>query len=131
MIRIRYSEGEGCDISGTPSELRAIKNLICHAITNNDSFTVEAETMANPWPYQRLLHSLALKVIPGPVCARVIGDVLEVRGSAEFLEKFSSWFAFRDDTPVGHHGHYEYYEGNIYVSPDSIPLVISVGAKKS
>jgi hypothetical protein len=56
------------------------------------------------------------------------GDEMRVEGSPESLEAFTSYFDFEPDAAAGTHSHFEYYEfeGNRWVAPGSVPLVVSV-----
>ena len=42
------------------------------------------------------------------------------------MKKFASFFLFYPNTRRGMHNHHEWFNGNEYVAPDSMPLVISV-----
>lgn len=126
MLCIRYTDREGCEISGAVSELRTVAEAITHLAATGGSVSIPTSTMTDARPYDRLLHRLVLHVTTGPVCARVAGDQLDLSAGADFLDTLSSFFIFDEGTPVGHHHHHEYWEGNAYVSSESTPLVISV-----
>jgi hypothetical protein len=127
MLRIRFTQNEGCDISGRPIELRGVSERISQlAAAGQGSHSFSGDISASPKPYDRFLMQLIVRVTCGPVCAIVKGDALIVEAGAEFLVPFASFFNFSDDVASGYHHHHEYWEGNDYVSPNSVPLVISV-----
>jgi|SRR5215813_10392513 len=128
MLRIRYAKREGCDISAKPTELRAVSEVISQlASAGHGSHLVAGDTSGSPNPYDQFLSELIVQVTSGPVCATVDGKTLRVVAGAEFLASFATFFVFGDDTPAGHHHHHDYWEGNSYVSPNSVSLVIGVG----
>jgi hypothetical protein len=126
MICVRFTTSEGCDISGTLSDLLEVATIIRRLAKCGGSRTVEADSQANPGAYETLLNSLALRITSGPVCATVSGGALEISAGATFMEGFASFFQFEAETPNGHHHHHEYWDGNEYVAPGSTPLVIRV-----
>ena len=123
MICIRFAPGEGCDLSGTPAELRAVAAAVS-SLNSSVSFAADTSQPADPYPVA--LSALVVRVGSGPVCASVQGDVLGVTAAPEFLTPFASWFRFEEATAGGYHVHHEYFPGNEYISPKSVPLVISV-----
>jgi hypothetical protein len=130
MLCIRYSKREGCDISASPLELRAVAEVISRlASSGSGSHTFTGDISVSALPYDQLLHQLTVSVTAGPVCAAVDGDTLRISGGSEFLTPLASFFDFADETPAGSHNHHEYFEGSNYVSPNSTPLVIGVGGK--
>jgi hypothetical protein len=132
MLAIRFADGEECDITATPAELRAIAKVILQlASSGHGSHSFPGDVSASPKPYDRLLNRVTVSATAGPVCATVAGDNLQIEGGPEFLKAFASFFDFDDQTPPGHHHHHEYWEGNTHVSPHSVPLVIGVGGKLS
>ena len=123
MIRIRFAPGEGCDLSGTPAELRAVAQALS-SLSGSVSFAADTSPPADPYPF--MLSTLEVRVGSGPVCASVRDDVLCVTAASEFLAPFASCFQLEETTPGGYHVHHEYFPGNDYISSVSIPLVISV-----
>jgi hypothetical protein len=55
------------------------------------------------------------------------GDRVEVTGSVPMMRTFASYFRFHASASRGTHHHHEWFDGNDYIAPDSMPLVISVG----
>lgn len=123
MICIRFAPSEGCDVSGTPAELRAVAEAVS-SLSGSASFA--ADTSQPPTPYPFSLSTLVVRVGSGPVCASVHGGVLSVTAAPKFLVPFASFFRFEDTAPEGYHSHHQYFPGNTYISPESVPLVISV-----
>jgi hypothetical protein len=61
----------------------------------------------------------------GSTRVKIVADYLEVKGSFKHLESFADWFDFEANQSQ-YHCHFEYYPGNEWIYPDSLPLVISV-----
>ncbi len=121
MICIYYAPGDGCDISGSPAELRGVAESVA-SLRSSVSFA--ADTTQSPAPYPLALSALVVRVGVGPVCAAVQGSVLHVTAGPEFLPVFASCFEFEDSTPEGYHVHHEYFQGSEYIAAESVPLVI-------
>lgn len=79
-----------------------------------------AETGGDPAPYRRMLAGWRIHAAVGPSLAEVQGGELILSGNSECLEAFTSFLPVEG----GIHSHYEYYEGNDYVSAESIPMVL-------
>ena len=130
MIRIlyAYSNGEPCDIAGTPAELRQIKKSILDLVeAGQGSVRIIADSQDDPKPYDKSLSELSILIGEGPTRVTLgDGGVLSVIGSAECLEGLASFFEFPDDTDSLNHCHYEYYEGNKWIDSKSLPLVIGI-----
>ena len=127
MLSLRFTQKEGCDIHGTPAELRAISEKIQQiAAAGRGSHSFPADTSISPDPYDRALSRLIVRATTGPVCATVDGDTLTVEAGKDFLVGFASFFNFSEHTPHGAHYHHDYWEGNEDVSPKSVALVIGV-----
>ena len=63
----------------------------------------------------------------GPTRIEATADgVMVVEGGTAALRVFAAHFDFHDDTPDGHHCHYEYLDGDDRIDPASVPLVIRV-----
>lgn len=126
MIEIRFSKGE-IDLQGTPSELRGVRQAILDFLTNDPPMVhLAASVNVDSTPYQCHLESLIIRKGYGPVRITVAGKSLEAEGESEMLKTFAEWFNFTDNGPDRYHCHFEYYEGNSCIAPESVPLVISV-----
>jgi hypothetical protein len=63
----------------------------------------------------------------GPTRAAVLdADELRIDGDPSCLKSLASHFHPADDARDGWHAHYEYFEGNRWVSKESEPLVIAL-----
>ncbi len=85
-----------------------------------------ADKNSNPAPYADALFNLIGRVTMGPTKISIFDKNVEVVGSQSSFENFTSFFNFHESTSVDSHYHHEYYEGNSYVHPQSVPLVVSV-----
>lgn len=101
-------------------------NLLALAATRSrETLEIEAETAGDPAPYTQTLGKLRLRLGDGPTNLRLAtGTTLEIEGSAENLERLASFFDFNPAAADGLHQHYEYYEGNDYIAPEALPLVV-------
>jgi len=128
MLEIRYSAPYDLNISGTVDELQAVRREILALIKSGVSrISFGADSSFEPSPYDAALSKLV--IVKGQCPTKVSlnnGGEIHVEGSPYCLEAFASFFDFKSDAGKGAHTHYEYYKGNEWVAPDSIPLVISV-----
>ena len=130
MLEIRHSEREGIEVSGTVAELATVSQAVSAlARAGGAQVSFEARRAYDPSPYDRLLTRLAIAVSPTPVKVSLAGaEEMRVEGTPESLEAFASYFDFEPDAAAGTHIHFEYHEseGNRWVAPGSMPLVVSV-----
>ena len=128
MLEIRYSAPYELDISGTADELRAVRRDILGLVKSGGArISFEADSAIDPTPYESALSKLVIEKGQGPTLVSLKSDgEVHVAGSSYCLEAFASFFDFEPDTARGAHSHHEYYEGDEWIAPDSIPLVISV-----
>jgi hypothetical protein len=76
-----------------------------------------------------MLKMMVVALGQSPAKVSVAGaDEMRVEGSRESLEALTSYFDFGPDAAAGTHSHFEYYgfEGDRWVAPDTLPLVVSV-----
>ena len=128
MLEIRYSAPYDLDISGTVDELQLVRREIL-ALLKSDATRIsfEADSAIEPSPYNVALSKLVVEKGQCPTKVSLRNEKeIHVEGSPYCLEGFASFFDFKPDAGKGAHSHYEYYEGNEWVAPDSIPLVIGV-----
>jgi CelD/BcsL family acetyltransferase involved in cellulose biosynthesis len=116
---------EQLEISGSPGELNAIADAI-ERMEAGAVLSSGADAAADPRPYKRCLTALVARITEGPVRVALSGDRVVVTGSAAMMRAFASYFRFDAGAPRGTHHHYEWFDGNDYVAPDSAPLVVSV-----
>ncbi|HLQ24577.1 MAG TPA: hypothetical protein VK138_01720 [Acidiferrobacterales bacterium] len=127
MILVSYTPQDELDISGSASDLQAVRaQLLALAQGSNTQFVVEADKEATPKPYLRSLSAIKGRVTVGPIRVSVIDDSVEVEGSKDSFLGFASFFDFDKNSLQGEHTHHEYYEGNQFVHPLSVPLVVSI-----
>jgi hypothetical protein len=130
MIEIRYSPPNDLDVSGTVDELQTIRRRILDMTEAPASkIVLEANSAVDPTPYNSTLTRLSVQLSNGPAKVSVWDEEVCVEGSREALEAFASFFNFEPDATERSHLHYEYYDGNEWIDPGSVPLVIRV--KKS
>ncbi len=112
------------ELSGTPAELRAVSRALA-ALGPGERCRFEADALADPAPYTRVLVAFEAEASGGPVRVSVAEQVLWATGSPDMLATFSSFFEFSDADRPGTHAHHEWWDGNDYITADSRPLVIS------
>ncbi|MEH2325610.1 MAG: hypothetical protein V7K32_19025 [Nostoc sp.] len=129
MIHIRFSNdhyGGEIDLSGTPGDLRNICQSILELFEAQDVQVYIPANEVDPEPYDSCLNSLLIRKSDCSVKVMVAGSSLKIEGTPEKLKVFADWFNFGDSTESGYHSHFEYYEGNEWVDPASVSLIISV-----
>jgi hypothetical protein len=87
---------------------------------------IQCDASADPQPYSQCLTLLRVQLSEGPTKISVDGTEVNVSGSEQHLEMFASYFEFGDECPSGIHHHFEYFESNGWIAPDSVPLVVMV-----
>ena len=128
MIEIRWSEETNeIDLSGTPQDLQYIRQSILHLIHQTDQTQIIISTAIDfdTSPYSSRLSFLVIDKSENFIMVQVAANCLEVRGNPKNLEVFADWFDFESNVSQ-YHCHFEYCPGNELISPDSLPLVISV-----
>ena len=128
MIEIRYSAPDNLDISGTAGDFQNLERIIRDLISSSGSrVAINTDSAIDPAPYTFAIPKLVVLKAEGPTQVSLLdNDELSIRGSPENLESLATFFHFDKDAVKGVHFHYEYYDGNRWIDPKSIPLVISV-----
>ena len=128
MLEIRFSKPKELEVSGTVDELQSVRNQIL-ALVENDiaQIAFECDGSINSMPYDSVLSKFIVRKSQLPTKVSLENsNELCVEGLPHCLEAFASFLDFEANSKSGRHSHYEYYEGNQWISPDSMPLVISV-----
>ncbi len=126
MISISFTEPDELYIWGSTKDLKDIAlSLTKVGGVGGNEFEIKAE-IVDSTPYDRSLELISVKVTEGPVKVGVINNEARVTGSQEALSTFSSFFEFEETARKGDHTHHEYFSGNEYIHPNSIPTVIGV-----
>jgi hypothetical protein len=128
MIEIRWSEETNeIELGGTPQDLQYVRQSILHLVhqTDETQITISAAIDFDPSPYSSRLSCLVIDKSENFIRVQIAANCLEVRGNHQNLEVFADWFDFESNMSQ-YHCHFEYYSGNEWISPDSLPLVISV-----
>lgn len=130
MIEVRYSPSEAIEITGTQKELEALrKQVLSFLKTDLEKIRIEMEKDIIAEPWNAVAEGLEVTRSDKPVKVSVSDNkIVKIEGSNEGLDAFTSFLVFDENVVSGHHSHYEYYdyEGNVYVHPDSFPLIIGV-----
>jgi hypothetical protein len=117
-MRIRHSEMSGIEISGSEKEL----GQIAHALTRRGQSRFPAESAFDPAPYDEVLTALEISPSSGPTLVTVAEARVILGGAPEYLEQLATFFT---SVTTDEHVHFEWFEGNSFVSRESIPLVIT------
>ena len=129
MIEIRYSNQEDVEIAASIEGLKHLHDAILALIGRDiPEIYFDADRTIRPEPWKsvgRGLNVICKEKKPARVSISKDG-ILTIEGSDENLEGFASFLLFAKEAANGSHSHFEFHEGNEYVAPDSIPLVISV-----
>ena len=128
MIHICYTPPHSLDISGAPAELLDLADRILKINGKvSPSFELLACSACDPAPYQQLVPRLRVQVDSAPTCLTMAPGLLTIAGAQPNLEAVAEGIKnLAHGTSDGRHFHYEHYEGNQWISPASIPAVISV-----
>jgi hypothetical protein len=127
MIELRYSPPNELDIMGTVPELGDVRSAVLEAAQSTAAHVeLNADASIDPSPYDAMLSRLVVETGTGPTKVSVTNDAIHIVGSPSCLETLASFLNFKPDAQRGDHTHYEYYEGNQWIAPDSVPLVFSV-----
>jgi len=127
MLWISYTPPCDLEMSAAPAEWNAIYGQIsawlAEGAPGEMRFTAGAD--GDPAPYERHLDGWIIRRTGWPAKLEVLGNLLTLSGTRETLEVFTSFIQMDGNTGEGIHTHYEYYEGNEYISADSVPRVIA------
>jgi hypothetical protein len=128
MIRIRYSAPSDLEISGSAADLETIRHglLGLLVLPAQHEIQFEADTQCDPRPYMNVIPKLIIRKGQGPTRVTAENYSVQIAGSIDSLDAFASFLDFESTAIPGSHTHYEYYDDNPYISPDSVPLVIAI-----
>lgn len=91
------------------------------------SILFNANTEFDPAPYDSVIPTLKIQIGAGPTKVSVTDEELLVEGAPIHLTSLlASLRCFWPTAQFPDHTHFEYFEGCDWISPDSIPLVISI-----
>ncbi len=128
MLEIRYAKQNEVDISGKTDDLQRVRQTIID-LAEGDHCTVAlfADSTIKPDPYDSVIQKMLFMKGEGPAKVSLLNEkTIKIEGQPDNLKRLASYFDFEPASAIGQHSHYEYYEGNEWIAPDSIPLVISV-----
>jgi hypothetical protein len=126
VIELRYSAPDELDISGSVSELQDVRRAVLKVAKSGARVEIDADRLVDPDPYKSVLSKLIVTTDTRPTKVSVTNEAIFVAGAPNCLEALASFLDFKTNASKGDHSHYEYYEGNNWIAPDSVPLVISV-----
>jgi hypothetical protein len=126
-MRVRFAEDQGIELEGTAAELQSLYEAVSMYVRGGAGpIIVEADTSFDPAPYAAALPRLVITRVGGPARVSVHSGEMHIEGSEDALDAFASFLMFGDEATLGSHSHFEYYEGNPIIAPESEPLVITV-----
>lgn len=93
---------------------------------------IEANTSANPFPYDSLLDAINVNIRShSNVSVQVKMAELIIEGRAELLgvlsENISEYGVEAIKADASYHLHIEFFEGHYFLSEDSVPLILEHG----
>jgi len=119
----KYSDNTGLSIEASTDEFIFLaKNIV-----ENSAFISCELDEIDPFPYQKLLSRIMIKIEPGKLAnLQVIENMnLLISGSKENLIQLASEIdTFAKNKQLGNHLHIEYYDEHFYLASDAVPLVI-------
>lgn len=126
MIEIRYSLNEAIDILGYWKDIELFRQEVLKFLKTDlrkTQIDFEENTNFEPWDFA----AKGLEIIQNGKAVKVSiseDKIIQIEGSKENLEKFTSFLEFNENAISG--SHYEHYEGNEWITSDSMPLIISI-----
>jgi hypothetical protein len=127
MLEIRYSGNADVDLRASTVELVNLRDSVLELIESDlTGIRFDADETIDPKPWECLAKGLEVFRQDGAVCVSIRDNLLRVQGSDDNLRAFVSYFPTDETAQSDSHTHFEYYEGNSFIRPDSVPLVIGV-----
>jgi len=130
MIEAQYSLSEAIEILGSQKNIEEFRKEILQFLKIDlEKIHIEIEKVISSQRWDFVASDLQIIQNDSPVKVSIAEEkVIKIEGSKENLEKFTSFLEFDENAVSGHHSHFEYYDydGNIYVHPDSFPLIIGI-----
>jgi hypothetical protein len=119
------SDHQEAELSGDIVALRDLRAKLAEFLLGGGSSTeVPALQQAESTASQPALAGVRFVLAPGPAKVLTQASILEIQGSRDNLQRFSTFLSF-DDSQGGAHHHFEYVPGSAYVAQDSLPLIVS------
>ena len=128
MIEIRYSLDEAIDVLGTRKDVEVFRQEVLNFLkTDLEKVHIEIEKEVNSEPWESVAKGLEIIQNDKPVKVSISDEeIIKIEGSKDNLEKLTSFLEFDKNAVSGSHSHYEFYEGNEWITADSIPLIIGI-----
>jgi hypothetical protein len=128
MLEICYSPSEAINISGSLPDLEKLRQEVLKFIYSDlTRIDFQIENNINPSAWDFVAKHLQIVQNDKAVKVSILDEnAIQIEGSKENLEKFTSFLVFNEDDKLGSHSHYEYFEGNEYIAFDSFPLIIGI-----
>lgn len=128
MLEVRYLLDEEIYISGSSKEIEDFRLKVLEFLeTPLKKIQIETDTTIIPDSYKFIATGLEIIKNYEAVRVSLLHDkIVRIEGSKENLEKFSSFLEFEENPIEGRHSHYEHYQGNEYITADSIPIIIGI-----
>jgi hypothetical protein len=118
------TDHQQAELSGDLSSLRDLRARLAEFLLGGgDSTEIRASQPEDSAPFPQSLSGVKFLLIPGPAKVTAFGSLLEIQGSRDNLQRFSTFLSF--ENPRESHHHFEHVPGNPYVAQDSLPLIVS------
>lgn len=130
MLEVQYSLDEAIEILGSKKDIEDFRQRILKFLKTDLEkihIGIDKDVSVEPWNF--IASDLQIIQNESPVKVSIAEErIVKIEGSKDNLEKFTSFLEFDENAVSGHHSHFEYYdyEGNVYVHPDSFPLIIGI-----
>jgi len=128
MFEIRYSGVDEIELSASRNELEQLRTALFNLMKDDlREIRFETDNTIDPAPWESAGQALYIGRFGNAVKVSIsVDSTLVIEGSDQNLDNFASFLSFDETTESGEHSHFEFHEGNDYITPDSIPLIISV-----
>lgn len=130
MIKIRYSPPNELVLSGNADELHTLNREIMGFLSSHkNSITWEAETVSDPYPYEKMLSSLSIKLSRSKEkgTIKVKEAQLFLEGNKDFINNFACNLPYdvEDSKPrIGYHIHYDQISFPDILSEESLEIIL-------
>lgn len=115
---------EGVDLDADLDGHRRIREAIERLVDEGHGFVDIQTVPVDPAPYDWCAKKLRFRIVDRPNRIRARDGFVEVTGAVEDLKVFHTFFEVGiSESPS--HSHYDYYDGNEWVHPMSVSLVIN------
>ena len=118
MIAIRYTAPRELEVEGDARGLEFIGHLVSEICSSpGDSVRFPAQPLADPFPYEKSLQLLRVRVVDGLLRILVLGQHLVLTGRPDALRAFAGALQSLAAREPGSQVRFEYHDGHPGIDP--------------